>query len=131
MTAQIRLAVLAGGVLGTLLRLAVVAVVDVRTAPLGTLAVNLLGAYLLARLAGGVPDASPRLRAFLGTGLLGSFTTFSAMAVDLVALGGRPVLLLAYAIAVIGGGVALARLGLRRGTGVAGTRGTAGRVGNS
>lgn len=117
MTAQIRLAVLAGGVLGTLLRLAVVSVVDVRTAPLGTLVVNLLGSYLLARLAGGVPDATPRLRAFLGTGLLGSFTTFSAMAVDLVALGGRPVLLLVYAVAVIGGGVALARLGLRQGTG--------------
>lgn len=115
MTPQIRLATLAGGMLGTGLRIAVVEIVDIRTFPVATLLVNLVGAYLLGWLAGSMPEASPRLRALVGTGLLGSFTTFSAVAVDLVALGGRPLLLVVYAVVTIAGGLLLAQLGLRNG----------------
>lgn len=44
--------------------------------PLGTLAVNLSGAFLLGLLAGVTADGDTRL--LLGAGLLGSYTTFSA-----------------------------------------------------
>jgi fluoride exporter len=43
--------------------------------PLGTLAVNLSGAFLLGLLAGGAVDGDARL--LLGAGALGSYTTFS------------------------------------------------------
>lgn len=119
MTLQVRLAVLVGGVVGTGLRAAVAALVPVASFPLATLLVNLLGAFGLGWLAGSRPDAPPRLRAFLGTGLLGSFTTFSALAVDVVALGSRPGLLVLYAMATLAGGVALARLGVARGAATA------------
>lgn len=44
--------------------------------PLGTLAVNLSGSFLLGLLAGTAQDGDARL--LLGAGLLGSYTTFSA-----------------------------------------------------
>lgn len=44
--------------------------------PLGTLAVNVSGAFLLGFLAGTTNDGDARL--LLGAGLLGSYTTFSA-----------------------------------------------------
>ena len=119
MNAQVRVAVLLGGVVGTGLRAAVAALVPVATFPLATLLVNLVGAFGLGFLAGSRPDAPPRLRAFLGTGLLGSFTTFSALAVDVVALGDRAGLLVVYALASIAGGLALARLGRSRGAATA------------
>lgn len=115
MSTQVRLAVIAGGAVGTGLRAVVAAVVPLDTFPAATLLVNLLGAYLLGHLAGSMPDAPPRVRAFLGVGVLGSFTTFSAIAVDVVALGHRPVLLAVYALATLVGGLALARLGQDRG----------------
>lgn len=76
---------------------------------------NLAGAFALAWLAGARSHAPDRERAFLGTGLLGSFTTFSAIAVDMVALGGRPLLAGTYAVATLAGGLAVAQLGLRIG----------------
>ena len=115
MSTQVRLAILAGGVVGTGLRAAVAAVVPVASFPLATLLVNLAGAFALGVLAGSRPDAPPRVRAFLGTGLLGSFTTFSALAVDVVALGDRAGLLAVYVLASMAGGLALARLGVARG----------------
>lgn len=111
MSTQVRVAILVGGAVGTGLRIGVAAVVPVTSFPVATLLVNLLGAYLLGRLAGAMPDAPPRVRAFVGTGVLGSFTTFSAVAVDVVALGGQPLLLVVYALATLAGGLVLARLG--------------------
>ena len=61
-------------------------------------------------------------KAFLGTGLLGSFTTFSALAVDVVALGDRAGLLAVYALVSMAGGLALARMGVARGAARAVTR---------
>ena len=61
--------------------------------PLGTLAVNVLGCALMGVLAEWLAwrdtgiDASVKL--FLTTGLLGGFTTFSAFALDTVALWQR------------------------------------------
>ncbi len=115
MPVEVRLAVAAGGAVGTLLRLAVAEAFPVTAFPLATLFVNLVGAYLLGRLAGSMPDASPRVRAFVGTGILGAFTTFAAVAVDVVALGHDPLLLVVYAMATLAGGISVARLGARQG----------------
>jgi CrcB protein len=55
--------------------------------PWPTLVVNWTGAFLLGVLAGALwhrPAASPLWRPFLGTGVLGGFTTFSALTVELV-----------------------------------------------
>jgi CrcB protein len=62
--------------------------------PVGTLAVNILGSlsmglltgFFALRYAGG---AGQDLRLFLGTGILGGFTTFSAFSLDAVLLWER------------------------------------------
>ncbi len=53
--------------------------------PWGTLIVNVAGCFLMGLLAGAALyrlDISPEARAFLATGVLGGFTTFSAFALD-------------------------------------------------
>lgn len=82
-------AVLVGGVIGTGLRLAIDTAVPHTdgTFPLSTLIINSVGAFLLGALVARVwPTAPSWVRAGLGAGLLGSFTTFSAFAVSLVSL---------------------------------------------
>jgi CrcB protein len=82
-------AVLVGGALGTALRVAVDATLPHDTAQfaLSTVLVNTVGAFVLGLL---VATLWPRVpgwaRAGLGAGVLGSFTTFSALAVAVVAL---------------------------------------------
>lgn len=80
--------IFAGGCLGTLLRWGVGYLNG--SFPLGTLLVNLLGAFLLGLLLGRLSKSeNPRvqeIRLFAGTGLLGSFTTYSAFALDSVKL---------------------------------------------
>lgn len=53
--------------------------------PLGTLAVNVSGAFLLGLLAGTALDGDARL--VLGAGLLGSYTTFSTWMVETQRVG--------------------------------------------
>ncbi|MEN9704664.1 MAG: CrcB protein [Pseudomonadota bacterium] len=80
--------------------------------PLGTLAANLLGAYLAGAIAAwlllrtGYPDA---LRLFLITGFLGGLTTFSSFSLEMIALlgGGRTGLALLAAAAHLGGSLLL------------------------
>jgi len=93
-------AVVIGGMLGTTLRLSLDTALP--NAPTGlaasTLLVNVVGSLLLGILAGGLPDRAPRwLRAGLTAGLLGSFTTFSALAVSVVLLADANLLLAAAA----------------------------------
>ncbi len=80
----------------------------------GALGLGAISGLFLARRLG-----SPRLRLFLTTGLLGSFTTFSALAVDGVMLMGsaQPGDAVIYLVASIVGGLGLAALGLRIGSG--------------
>lgn len=82
-------AVVVGGVVGTGLRLAIDAAIPHGDTdfPLSTLVINCVGAFLLGALVARLwATAPPWLRAGLGAGLLGSFTTFSAFAVSLVSL---------------------------------------------
>ena len=112
------LAAALGGALGALGRWGIAEALprDPDGWPWATLLVNLTGCLVLGLLIGLVfarsPD-SPWLRPFLGTGVLGGFTTFSAFAVETVQLtdAGRPGLAAAYVAVSVAGGVAAAALG--------------------
>jgi CrcB protein len=89
--------------------------------PYAVFAVNALGALLLgmlyALLARG-PDGEQRraTRALLGAGVLGGFTTYSALAGDTAVLWqSRPVLAAVYAGGSVVAGLAAAAVGLRLG----------------
>lgn len=107
------LAVLVGGSLGTGARAALdVATLDAH--PWQTLGINVAGAFALGLLVARVwPIAPDWVRAGLGTGLLGGFTTFSALA---LAVAQDPdAVTLAYLAASIVLGVLAAWSGLRLG----------------
>ncbi len=82
-------AVFIGGMLGTALRLGLDALLPHSDDgfPLSTLLINGAGSLLLGFLVARLwPNVRPWLRAGLGAGLLGGFTTFSALVVSLVSL---------------------------------------------
>ena len=114
------LAVFAGGLVGTLLRLLLDLWIPHGDSdfPISTLLINLVGAFSLGLLTARLwPRASAPLKALLGPGLLGSFTTFSAFAVSLVALADAAEWVLAalYLAATIVLGLVAAWAGLRAG----------------
>jgi CrcB protein len=114
------LAVLVGGLVGTGLRLGLDALVPHGEAdwPWSTLLINVVGSFALGALVARLwPVAPAWLRAGLGTGLLGSFTTFSALVVALITLSGAGRLPLAalYLVASLVLGLGGAVLGLRLG----------------
>jgi CrcB protein len=85
--------------------------------PWATLAINVAGSLLLGvLLAAAVHRGPPRrqLRSFLGTGVLGAFTTFSTFAedVDRLGRGGRYGTAAAYAAATLVVGLVAAWSGL-------------------
>lgn len=72
-----------GGALGVLARAVALAPwTDSATLPWVTLAINACGTFLLGFLVASLGHRQARLRAFLGTGLLGGFTTYSALAIQ-------------------------------------------------
>jgi CrcB protein len=94
-----------GGLLGALLRVAVGQAWPVELFPWSTLLVNVTGSAVLAFLpALAVVHRRPLLAPFLGTGVLGGYTTLSTASSETVALGdgGRPLLALAYAGVTLG-----------------------------
>ena len=105
-----------GGTIGTGARLLLgAAVPELAGIPVATLAANVLGSLLLGILAARLPGSSS-WRVFLGTGVLGGFTTYSAFAVGSVALWHTaPALAAAYAAGSLVLGIAAAALGLRLG----------------
>lgn len=114
------LAVVIGGILGTALRLGIDGVLLHGDAdfPWSTLLVNTVGAFALGMLVARVwPSAPSWLRAGLGVGVLGSFTTFSAVVVSLVSLAdaGEWGLAAAWLAATLVLGLGAAWLGIRWG----------------
>jgi len=108
--------VLLGGTAGTGLR-EVITLLTPRpgSVPVATVGINLVGAFLLGilleHLARSGPDVGMRrdLRLLLGAGVLGGFTTYSALATDTVLLwsGDSVALALLYALGtVLAGAVA-------------------------
>lgn len=113
--------VFAGGGAGTLARWAVTtAVPHLDGVPVGTFAVNVVGAFvlglLLERLARSGPDRGRRraLRLTLGTGFCGGFTTYSALGADTAGLlrSGLTGHALAYALGTVGVGLLAAGAGV-------------------
>lgn len=84
--------------------------------PVGTLAVNLVGGLLMGALAGLLARSvmGEPWRLFLGVGMLGGFTTFSAFSLDAVLLAerGQPALAAGYVLLTVGGSIAALVAGL-------------------
>ena len=85
--------------------------------PWGTWIVNLLGGFLMGVLAGSLArmsDGGEPLRLFLGVGVLGGFTTFSAFSLETFNMLGRGEWLMAsaYAVSSVAGSIVALILGL-------------------
>ncbi len=94
------LAVFVGGAIGTGARLVLDAVIVHSDSqfPLSTLLINIVGSLVLAVLISRLwPIAPEWMRAGLGPGLVGGFTTFSAFVVSMVTLAASNQVLLALA----------------------------------
>lgn len=102
-----------GGALGAVARYGTGLALPRDPFPFGTLAINLLGAFLLGWLLLG--DAGENnARFFVGVGFLGAFTTLSAYSLETVALwqGGKQALAAVNVAANGLGGPLMALLGL-------------------
>lgn len=85
--------------------------------PLGTLAANLLGGYVIGiavALFAQLPELSPQVRLFVVTGFLGGLTTFSTFSAEVVTQlqQGHTAWALATALAHMVGSFALTALGI-------------------
>lgn len=94
-----------GGMIGATLRYAISLIVIL---PFATLLVNLLGAFVLA-----VILARTKRSLFFGTGVLGSFTTFSTFSYEVTQL--PPLGAISYVMCTVIGGCIAAVLGQRVG----------------
>ena len=116
---QMRLAGLAavGAAIGSLARYAVALLVPTTNAtqvPWHTLMVNVIGALLIGICASNASVmASEARRIFLMTGVLGGFTTFSALAVETQQLLHHPVIAILYIAVTFIGGVTATHIGTR------------------
>ncbi|SHN85006.1 fluoride efflux transporter CrcB [Desulfitobacterium chlororespirans] len=106
------------GMLGAILRylISVLLLAD-SLFPFATLTINLLGSFLLAWLTSHVfkkARLSPHLSTAIGTGFIGSFTTFSALSVETLRLfqDGNNFLGMVYVVMSLFGGLAMSHLGL-------------------
>ncbi len=115
---MIVLLVFAGGAVGSALRYVTDRWVQSHHAlrfPLGTLAVNLVGCFVLGAVSGAVADGgwSDHVQALVGTGFCGGLTTFSTFSVEAVDLlhGRLTIRAGGYVVLSTGLGVVLAALG--------------------
>lgn len=109
------LAAALGAILGSLARLQIsywVQTPSQTSFPWSTFMVNLIGALLI-----GLVASSPKImknetrRHFVVTGVLGGFTTFSAIAVETLQLSSTPVISITYVVATFIVGIAATHLG--------------------
>lgn len=119
------LVVIVGGAIGVALRALLVVPLSIGTHPLVvpvvTLAINVLGSLLLGVIVGALDDRRPLLRLFLGTGMMGGFTTYSAFAVHVVTTSSAaPIVGLGLIALSVFGGVVAATAGLMAGRRLAG-----------
>lgn len=115
MTTRDRVAVVTGGAIGTLLRVALDELVAGGGAwPWATFLVNVTGAFVLGWWA---TRSAGRWHVLLGTGVVGAYTTFSAFAVEAERLlsDGAATMGVAYAVASVVAGLAAAITGARLG----------------
>lgn len=111
------LAVMAGGAIGAGARYAVgraFAARDLTGFPWATLAVNLAGGFAMGVLAGWLLRGMPEIvRLFVGVGVLGGFTTFSAFSWETVEMmeRGADLAALAYIGASVLGAVGFTMIG--------------------
>ena len=118
------LLVMAGGALGAGARyLFAVAAADALglAFPWGTWGVNIVGSLLMGLLATFVPDGGHDWRLFVGVGVLGGFTTFSAFSLELFNMfaRGEAALGAAYAVSSVAGSVIALWAGLTFGRAIA------------
>ncbi|MEI5908887.1 CrcB family protein [Bacillus spongiae] len=107
-----------GGAIGSIVRYYVSVVGNGGEYPLGTLAVNLLGSFLLGYLLTIFPKykkIDPAIIKGISTGAIGSFTTFSALSVELanLMLERDYLMLFSYLFGSMIGGIVFAYLGYR------------------
>ncbi len=119
MTTWISLA--AGGILGTFARYGLSQAAFKAfgpSFPYGTVAVNLIGSFLVgffAEFAGDRMSLGPQARLFLMTGFCGAFTTFSAFMLESSEMihAGHPAKAFLYVVASVVAGFILFHLGVR------------------
>ncbi|MFC4617554.1 fluoride efflux transporter CrcB [Camelliibacillus cellulosilyticus] len=101
-----------GGFFGAIARYGFAKAFNRSRFPYGTIAVNLLGAFLLGLLYG--LNISQTWLLFLGTGFMGAFTTFSTFKIETVELQLKKEwrILVSYILISYGGGLLLAWLGI-------------------
>lgn len=110
--------VCAGGAIGVGARHVLTALVGDGSVVWTTAVINVLGSLLLGIVAGACGARHARWRAFLGTGVLGGFTTYSAFAVQVATAVGGPdsVILIAGSLLLVVFAVGAALAGLVVGT---------------
>lgn len=117
--------VIVGGAFGVAARAVLVVPLSGATHPLVvpavTLGINVVGSLLLGLVIGWLGDRHPLARLFLGTGVIGGFTTYSAFAVQSVTTSSAaPLVGLALIALSLFGGAVGAALGLGAGRRLAG-----------
>jgi fluoride exporter len=110
------LLVMLGGFIGTVLRfLTGEWLHSNQELPMGTLTVNLLGCFVLGILFRYCKEIYPKIYLFLGTGLLGAFTTYSTFSVETLNLikNSQYIYAITYILISVVGGLSLTFLGYR------------------
>ena len=112
------IAIAIGGVIGSLGRFAIALLLgewNPATLPWATLTVNVVGSLAIGAIAASASIAAgpALLRPFLITGVLGGFTTFSALALETGVLldAGRVLVALVYVVVTMAAGLAAVRVG--------------------
>jgi fluoride exporter len=111
--------VMFGGFIGAITRYSIGERINIENEfPLGTLLINLLGCFLLGWFLTFITirkNISPQLTLFIGTGFIGSFTTFSTFSVETILLfqNGLMVYGALYVLISMIFGILLAHLGFK------------------